>query len=182
MKKIRLILLLVAAGLTGCATVGDAMGPERPTSELRESVEKPLNLSEAESPFCKKPETIEVEAPVIERAPAEPEIYTASLYFQLDKTEFTATSARKAEGIYREIADQAATEIEIVGHTDTAASDAYNDRLSLRRAQKVRDDLIDRGIDADVINISAEGERRLLVSTPDETVEVQNRRVEINAR
>lgn len=182
MNKIHLILLLVAAGLTGCSTFGDAMGPERPTSDLRESVEKPLNLSEGESPFCKKPEKIEVAEPEIQRAPAEPEIYTARLYFQLDKTAFTAESAREAENVYREILDKDAVEIEIVGHTDTAASDAYNDRLSQRRAEKVRDDLIARGIEAEIIDISSEGERRLLVSTPDETVEVQNRRVEINAR
>lgn len=182
MNRIHLISLLAAAGLTGCATIGDAIGPERPTSELRELVEKPLNLSEGESPFCKKPEIIEVEAPVIERAPATPEIYTAQLFFQLDKTEFTALSAQKAERIYQEIAEMGAAEIELVGHTDTAASNAYNEVLSERRAEKVRDDLIARGIDADIINTSSEGERRLLVVTPDETVEVQNRRVEINAR
>jgi outer membrane protein OmpA-like peptidoglycan-associated protein len=46
----------------------------------------------------------------------------------------------------------------------------------------VRQDLIDKGVPAESIKISAEGEYRLLVSTPDETVEVLNRRVEINAR
>lgn len=182
MNTIRLISLLVAAGLTGCTTFGDAMGPERPTSDLRESVEAPLKLSEGESPFCKKPENIEVAEPVVQRAPAEPEIYTARLYFQLDKTEFTPESAREAEDVYREILDKDAAEIEIVGHTDTAASDAYNDRLSQRRAERVRADLIARGVDAEIIDISSEGERRLLVTTPDETVEVKNRRVEINAR
>lgn len=182
MNKIRLISLLLVAGVTGCGTFGDAMGPERPTSDLRDSVEKPLNLSEGESPFCKKPDKIEVAEPVIERAPAEPEIFAAQLYFQLDKTEFTGKSAREAEQVYREIAENYASEIEIVGHTDTSASDAYNDRLSQRRAERVRNDLINRGIDADVITISSEGERRLFVNTPDETVEVLNRRVEINAR
>lgn len=182
MNKIHLISLLVVAGLTGCTTFGDAMGPDRPTSDLRESVEKPLNLSEGDSPFCKKPEQIEVAEPVIKRAPAEPEIFTAQLYFQLDKTEFTAESAREAERVYQDIADNYTSEIEIVGHTDTAASDAYNDKLSQLRAERVQRDLINRGIDADVIMISSEGERRLKVITPDETVEVQNRRVEINAR
>jgi outer membrane protein OmpA-like peptidoglycan-associated protein len=38
------------------------------------------------------------------------------------------------------------------------------------------------GVSSDVIRISSEGEYRLLIATPDETVEVRNRRVEINAR
>jgi outer membrane protein OmpA-like peptidoglycan-associated protein len=84
--------------------------------------------------------------------------------------------------IYQEILDRDFSEIVISGHTDTSASNAYNEALSLRRSQKVRQDLIDYGVPAENIRISAEGEYRLLVSTPDDTVEVRNRRVEINAR
>jgi hypothetical protein len=41
--------------LTGCATYSDmvnSLGPERRVSDLRESIEAPLQLSEAKSPFC----------------------------------------------------------------------------------------------------------------------------------
>jgi hypothetical protein len=40
---------------TGCATYSDmvnSLGPERRVSDLRESIEAPLQLSEAKSPFC----------------------------------------------------------------------------------------------------------------------------------
>jgi OOP family OmpA-OmpF porin len=70
----------------------------------------------------------------------------------------------------------------LIGHTDTSASDNYNDALSLRRAEKVKQDLIAAGVPAETIRISGRGETDLFVSTPDETVEVRNRRVEISIR
>ncbi len=70
--------------------------------------------------------------------------------------------------------------ISVVGHADRAGTDAYNDRLSLRRAETVRDALIAFGYPAARINIAARGEADPLVPTPDGVREPQNRRVEIN--
>jgi OOP family OmpA-OmpF porin len=70
----------------------------------------------------------------------------------------------------------------ISGHTDTSASSSYNDELSRRRAERVKQDLINAGVAENTISIVSEGEHRLLVDTPDETVEVRNRRVEITLR
>lgn len=112
--------------------------------------------------------------------PAEP--YYARLYFILDKDELTADSKIEAEQIYQQIAGRQNVEIIIVGHTDTAASSTYNDALSLRRAEKVRQNLIDAGITAEIIRVSGMGERELLLETPDSTPQPENRRVEINVR
>lgn len=112
--------------------------------------------------------------------PAEP--YYARLYFILDKDQLTADSKAEAEQIYQQITGRQNVEIIIVGHTDTAASSAYNDALSLRRAEKVRQNLIDAGVAADIIRASGMGERDLLIETPDNTPQPENRRVEINVR
>lgn len=112
--------------------------------------------------------------------PAEP--YYAQLYFILDKDELTADSKAEAQLIYQQITGRQNVEIIIVGHTDTAASSAYNDALSLRRAEKVKQNLIDAGVDASIIKASGMGEQELLVPTPDNTAKPQNRRVEINVR
>jgi OOP family OmpA-OmpF porin len=159
--------------LTGCGAIHNAIGPDKAQSELRGSVEAPLELTGGESPFCVKP------APVVAQAPVP---YNGKLYFLLDKTVFTPESLRRSESIYSEVLERNSTEITIVGHTDTAASNEYNDALSRRRAEKVRQDLVDRGVSPDVIEISSHGEYKLEVATPDETVEVRNRRVEIHAR
>ena len=52
----------------------------------------------------------------------------------------------------------------IVGHTDSWGSDAYNDRLSLRRAESVKAFLIGQGVPAGKIASQGMGERQLIVS------------------
>jgi OOP family OmpA-OmpF porin len=185
----RLLAPLFAIAMTsGCSSIHNAIGPEQQQSDLRTSVEAPLEVADAASPFCDIPDPSFPEAPRLARVsdPQQfgltPEPFTAKLYFLLDQTVFTESSQAESVEIYQEILDRQFSEVTLSGHTDTSASNAYNESLSLRRAEKVRQDLIDKGVPADSIKISAEGEYRLLVSTPDETVEVLNRRVEINAR
>lgn len=181
MKNLCRLYLLPAVALlaTGCSSIHGSVGPDKGISDMRESVEAPVVVSAGESPFCGKPEMVIPVAPQIETAP---EPYQARLYFLLDKIEFTPESAAEARSIYEEIRRREFSEISVVGHTDTAASDAYNDALSMRRAQRVKQDLVNMGVPAQRISISAKGQRMLLIQTPDETLEVRNRRVEINAR
>lgn len=108
--------------------------------------------------------------------------YHAKLYFVLDKDELTHESTLHAQQVIDEIVKREIAEIIIVGHTDTAASFAYNNALSKRRADKVRQKLIDAGIASDIIQTRGAGEYELLLETPDNTPEPQNRRVEIDVR
>ena len=72
-----------------------------------------------------------------------------------------------------------ATGITATGHTDTSGGDAYNMALSLRRANAVKDALVQAGVPAGAINAVGVGKAGLLVPTPDGVREPQNRRVEI---
>lgn len=111
-----------------------------------------------------------------------PAPYHAKLYFLLDKDELTPESKVKALEVFDEITSRQVAEIDIVGHTDTAASYGYNEKLSLRRAMKVKDALVELGISADIISATGQGEYQLLIDTPDNTPEPKNRRVEIDVR
>ncbi len=71
------------------------------------------------------------------------------------------------------------TGITTTGHTDTSGGDAYNMALSLRRANAVKDALVQQGVPAGAINAVGVGKAGLLVQTPDGVREPQNRRVEI---
>ncbi|NQY27050.1 MAG: OmpA family protein [Piscirickettsiaceae bacterium] len=178
----RLFLLFIFTLLvTGCSSIHNSLSPNKQSSELRALVQAPTELEEGESPFCAIAEIQPEPAPTKEivRIPAP---YTSKLYFLLDQVIFTSESELEAEEIYQTLLDRNDNEIIISGHTDTSATNSYNDALSQRRAEKVQQDLINFGISADAISISFEGEYRLLVNTPDETVEVMNRRVEINVR
>lgn len=75
-----------------------------------------------------------------------------------------------------------APEITVIGHTDRVGSLESNDLLSLQRAHKVRDLIVQAGIQPDLIGVSGRGEREPLIATDDEVPEEKNRRVEINLR
>ena len=106
----------------------------------------------------------------------------ATLYFLFGKDELTRESKADAEKIYNDFVQRQVPEVLIVGHTDTVGSMADNERLSIRRAGKVRQALIQLGISAENIQASGHGERELLIVTPDNTSEPKNRRAEISVR
>lgn len=106
----------------------------------------------------------------------------ATLYFQLGKDELTTESKAEAESIYRSFVERQVPEIWIVGHTDTVGSSKHNLKLSLKRAEKVRQSLVKLGVPAESIQIAGKGEEELLIQTPDNTKQPKNRRVDINVR
>ena len=54
--------------------------------------------------------------------------------------------------------------------------------LSLRRAQKIREDLVKLGVPAEQIQVAGRGEREPLVAIEDEVAEPRKRHVEISVR
>jgi OOP family OmpA-OmpF porin len=87
----------------------------------------------------------------------------------------TGTTAGSSGGA----AAAAPTIVIVEGHADTSGPDAYNQRLSQRRAEAVRRALIQRGWPADRIETRAMGESDPLVATRDGVREPANRRVRI---
>lgn len=65
------------------------------------------------------------------------------------------------------------------GHTDVRGADAYNDKLSQRRAQAVADALIKEGVDASKLQVRGMGERFPICNEDTEECHEINRRVEI---
>jgi outer membrane protein OmpA-like peptidoglycan-associated protein len=118
--------------------------------------------------------------PALAAQPARPVSFY--LYFLADTDEFTPESKQVVTQIFAEIARRPAPEIVIIGHTDRVGPVPYNDALSLRRAERVREELLKLGIPRVRISVAGRGERELEVSTADEVSEPRNRRVEINVR
>ena len=105
-----------------------------------------------------------------------------TLYFNTATTEVTQDSKATLDALFAEVAGRQAAEVQVTGHTDRVGTDASNDRLSLERAQAVRDMLVQRGLKATFIRAVGRGEREPLVPTPDEQPEPRNRRVEVIVR
>lgn len=116
---------------------------------------------------------------VLKALPHRPQ--SIDLYFTLGDA-LTPESQAQIADIRRRIAEWPAPEIIVIGHTDTVGPEVVNDKLSLRRAEAVRDLLAGRGIPIERIETVGRGERELRIPTPDETVEPRNRRVELKIR
>jgi outer membrane protein OmpA-like peptidoglycan-associated protein len=116
----------------------------------------------------------------LEALPAAPASFT--LYFLEGSDELTVRSKEDLEHVFAEIRHRPLPDIVVIGHTDTIGGFRYNDRLSLARAGRMRELLVERGVPAERIQVRGRGKRELLVPTEDEIREPRNRRVEINVR
>lgn len=69
--------------------------------------------------------------------------------------------------------------VNIVGYTDSFGPDAYNYKLSFKRAEAVKDKLIEFGLEKDrIISVSGKGERNPIASNKTKEDRARNRRVE----
>lgn len=69
--------------------------------------------------------------------------------------------------------------IQVHGHTDDVGSDTYNQELSEKRAQAVRDYLVQAGIGAEIITTKGYGKSKPLVAEKTPDARAKNRRVEV---
>jgi iron complex outermembrane receptor protein len=114
------------------------------------------------------------------RAPAAaPVARNYMVFFDFDKSDLTPQAVSIVDQAAKNAGPAKATTLTVTGHTDTVGSDAYNMRLSRRRADSVAAELEKNGIPSTEIAIVAKGKHDLLVPTKDGVREPQNRRVTI---
>src|SRR5690606_11674215 len=101
------------------------------------------------------------------------------VFFEFDKAELTAD----AQQVLKQAAEafKAGEKVEVLvhGHTDRSGSDAYNQKLSERRAAAAKAYVESQGLSGDILKTEAFGESQPLVDTADGVREPQNRRAEI---
>ena len=121
------------------------------------------------------------EEPAPVTPPPPPSVPAASymVFFDWDSTRLNQQSNQVIGQAAAAFKSRNGTGITATGHTDTSGGDAYNMALSLRRANAVKDALVQNGVPAAAINAVGVGKAGLLVPTPDGVREPQNRRVEI---
>jgi peptidoglycan-associated lipoprotein len=105
-----------------------------------------------------------------------------TLYFKFESDELTDESRALLPKILSTVKSRAFPEVLVVGHTDSMGTPRANIELGLNRANTVRNQLVQVGLDPATIEVRSHGESDLLVKTPDETPEPRNRRVEISVR
>ncbi len=103
---------------------------------------------------------------------------TQLVNFEYDEAELTAVSKAKVARIIERIKQAGDVQIEIYTYTDNIGSDAYNLALSQRRAEALRNLLIQNGIDPAAIIAIAMGEQQPIADNSTESGQAINRRGE----
>lgn len=117
---------------------------------------------------------------VIDALPASPRRYLLNFEFGSDR--LTAQSRGMLPVIMGDLKNFPAPEVLVIGHADQVGTVAINDRLSLERANRVRELLIGAGIPRDAIEVAGRGAREPLFAARPGAQEPRNRRVEIKLR
>jgi len=99
------------------------------------------------------------------------------LEFGFDKTEIPAQYASLFDNAVHILEINPSMTVQIEGHTDSQGAASYNQGLSVRRAQAVKDHLVSKGIDANRITVKGFGESNPLATNDTEAGRAENRRV-----
>ncbi|MCQ9091135.1 OmpA family protein [Vibrio alginolyticus] len=131
-----------------------------------------------------QPEPVIVEeepAPVVVPPPVEtvrtPISLSAESLFGFDSSEIK--NGTSLDLLAQQLRDYPNDTIRIIGYTDSSGAEAYNMKLSERRAQSVADYLAQQGIDASRLTVIGMGENGPIASNDTAEGRAQNRRVEV---
>jgi outer membrane protein OmpA-like peptidoglycan-associated protein len=112
-------------------------------------------------------------------APAPEAARTYLVFFDWDRADLSERARQIIATAAQASTHVQTTRIEVNGYTDLSGTAAYNQRLSVRRAQSVEAELVRDGVAEGQISIHGYGESNPLVPTAQGVREPQNRRVEI---
>jgi outer membrane protein OmpA-like peptidoglycan-associated protein len=115
-------------------------------------------------------------------APAQAAVRTYIVFFDFDSAELTQRARDIIADAVRASARIQHTRIEVSGNADRSGTPAYNQALSMRRAEVVAAEMARWGVPRAIMDIHAYGDSRPLVPTAAGVREPQNRRVEITYR
>lgn len=103
----------------------------------------------------------------------------ADVTFAFDKSEIRPRFFNVLNAFIQSLLTYPGTDVEVVGHTDSAGSEAYNMSLSERRGRSVADYLVARGIDPSRLVVEAMGESDPIATNATAEGRAANRRVEL---
>ncbi len=105
--------------------------------------------------------------------------FSADALFDFDKSVLKPEGKAKLDDLTSKLQGINLEVIIAVGHTDSVGTDAYNQKLSIRRAEAVKAYLQAKGIEANRIYTEGKGEKQPVESNKTAAGRAKNRRVEI---
>ena len=119
-------------------------------------------------------------APVVVPVPTSEKVsYSADAFFDFDKAVLKPAGKASLDDLSSKLQGINLEVIIAVGHTDSVGADAYNQKLSVRRAESVKAYLQSKGIEANRIYTEGKGEKQPVAENKSTAGRAKNRRVEI---
>ncbi len=178
---------IAKAGECGFATrAGDIMSPEGMANFVQKVFLEKGAPPPSPPPPAPKPEPAPPPAP--KPAPPAPpppapkviDRLTLQVLFDVDKSTITEAGQRELQKAVVFVKKYPGAKIEVDGHTDSTGTDAYNQKLSERRAAAVKDYLIkEAGVDSSKITAIGYGKTKPVADNKTAAGRAKNRRVEI---
>jgi len=125
-------------------------------------------------------------APAAKAAPAPAPVvaaakvtYAADAFFDFDKAVLKPEGKAKLDDLVAKVKGINLEVIIAVGHTDAVGSDAYNQKLSVKRSEAVKAYLVSKGIEKNRVYTEGKGEKQPVADNKTKDGRSKNRRVEI---
>jgi OOP family OmpA-OmpF porin len=117
--------------------------------------------------------------PALPPAAATKVTYAADTFFDFDKSVLKAEGKAKLDDLVGKVKGINLEVIIAVGHTDSVGADAYNQKLSVKRADAVKAYLVSKGIEKNRVYTEGKGEKQAVADNKTAAGRAKNRRVEI---
>jgi OOP family OmpA-OmpF porin len=118
-------------------------------------------------------------APVAPVATSEKVTFAADAFFDFDKSVLKPEGKAKLDDLVSKMGGINLEVIIAVGHTDSVGSDAYNQKLSVRRSEAVKSYLVSKGVEKNRVYTEGKGEKQPVADNKTAEGRAKNRRVEI---
>ena len=105
--------------------------------------------------------------------------YAADAFFDFDKSVLKPEGKAKLDDLVSKVKGINLEVIIAVGHTDSVGSDAYNQKLSVKRSDAVKAYLVSKGIEKNRVYTEGKGEKQPVADNKTAAGRSKNRRVEI---
>jgi OOP family OmpA-OmpF porin len=119
-------------------------------------------------------------AAVVVPAPTSEKVtFAADAFFDFDKSVLKPEGRAKLDDLVGKMSGLNLEVIIAVGHTDSVGSDAYNQKLSIRRSEAVKSYLVSKGVEKNRVYTEGKGEKQPVADNKTAEGRAKNRRVEI---
>ena len=105
--------------------------------------------------------------------------FDSGILFDVNQSDLKSAARSNIESLATSLKNNPQTNILIVGHTDATGTDAYNYKLSERRAASVKAYAVNQGIASSRLTTEGRGETEPISDNTSDSGKAQNRRVEI---